>query len=571
MYWQLASFSKWAHGVVPGKGTLADLRALADWCGSVQHDDVTYHGTEITVSVPSAVGRPDTHHWTHLFVWRSNPDTAVLPYTNIYTIDEIRQTGTKHYINCSFAAAWTEQINRGGRSQVTELLTSRYSITDDPRSMTAEPVIDALTTEQYAGAVMTMPTDWSLVYTCAVHPGTGEPIGTRPGDRIPTALKPNGVISPPYTLKHYYTGTKTGTEKIADLIADFGGIVADCGPAANRILRAQIVPTAWINAGGDSLMEQFQLFTGTERPGTTDIVTVVKSLVPNDPHYDQTNVITNHAAITSPGGDEKAYYYDAVTIVKVNGSEVAKIPRSTYPNAGLTIKAGYTVVNGLNFYCVCNDQNATRFALPMPEIVAYGDFYSEYVKQNQGVLTANGATATISVLGGLVAGVAGLATGNVAIGAAGIASAVTSGASYMAQQNKQMHNALTSGSLASSGSALSNADECTALLSLSSYRHQFEPARNYLRRYGYASTRWYDIMPQMPVNGRRNYTYVEGDLREFRWEYDSTVTLLDMTVTEREMYESLRDEIAHGVLYWHPVIEAAWLVPGYVQGCNNPY
>lgn len=579
MWYILAQIRHYTSDVVP---SVSWSNLLADATRSpVFSDDTLKRGEEVVVYAPSTV---TAKYWTHLFIFAQDPDITIATYgkayANVYDVESVRMNASQSYVTASYNAAWTYALNQNQNYHCT-LVTDRLSVTDDipavpvqipRRSTTVEPLLEGCSIRKTNIFDMADPgshsgsqAGWTLVVTCAVHPLDGTPIGStyrqHGEDQPPSELEYNGIISPPYALAcEPPVGWHTEEELIADLIADFNLMVEEAGEGARRMLRAQLVPTSWIKTVGDHWTLKLGRIDGDLIWGR-QVKYVAACDTMREVFADRIDPITSLNLDI-----EKAHYYNRSYDIIVNGVKQATIPAVAVPRTGLQLAIGYTLSSGVSVYARANDVAATRVPIPVPEFVAWGDAYGDYVQRNEGIMQAQSATTAVGAVVGLSGVIGGLVTGNIPAVIGGVASLAAT-TTQIVSRDKQLDDAMHTSGVSSNGAALTNSDETTPWLRVALYAADTDEQKVILRRYGYSHR---GIYRNIPVLLRDNYTYVSGVLTGFGWEYDaSSLSVTDMTVTPKQHSEALSAALASGVLFWHPATATSY-EPGDVENVPNP-
>lgn len=498
---------------------------------SVTVDNATRMGTQLTLCAQ--------------LLWQGETPTPNIvtvednatPYRLWYFIDTWQLLTRETFrLTATYSAALTTLHNGIGINAVC----SRFSEGDGQRpSITAEPLLDTMppyyrkppftlsdfNNQSNVGIVVTMATDTQ-----------GRPFNTIPTEwGRPVFAAPTPMNSrQPEPISFLLTGLSS------DLIFDeaiesLRLLVSDAGTNANTIQRVQIVPKP--------LIRTLDTVTFLNRPqeGSTDVFVAVlgKAVI----GCEGTLIYTH----TPPELDYmKAQYSGANIIIHSWGSEIAQIPVSTFQTS---IGFAYSLSNGINpFLTIAAGAGAMPSQVPvtLPDISVIGDYYTAWYNANKDQILTQGATAALSVAGSIA-----LAVGAVASGGSLLAPALAVGASALnavntgLALNKSLKDASDAKQVIGTSPTLPYTNtEASEFLSISEPTVPYNDRRAVCSRFGYASSKILEKLPDYADSPRRVQCYVAGALQTTSFKPNGVVSVTDHN-------NALAAELASGFTIWY--------------------
>ena len=488
-------------------------------------DNATRMGTQITLCAP--------------LLWQGETPTPNIvtvednaaPYILWYFIDTWQLLTRETFrLTATYSAALTTLHNGIGINAVC----SRFSEGDSQLpSVTAEPLLDEIP-PYYVGPPFTLSKfnnqdGIGLVVTMTTD-AYGRPFNDLPPEVTPPVFD---TTAPMNSRQPEPISFLLVTPKFDEALVSLRKLVQSVGTNSNIIQRVQVAPKALLH--------------------TLDTETCLNYPPPGESAYLIFGKAVCGGALTHlytyvplTADYMKAQYSGANIIIRSWGSEIAQIPITPH---GVIVRFGYSLSNGLNpFLLVANGYSGQSVQVPitLPDITVIGDYYTAWYNANKEQILAQGATAALSVAGAIALAVGTIGSGGsllgpaLAVGASAL-SAVSTGLSL----NKTMDEASrtkqvigTSPTLAYTNTASSELLEIWAPLVL------YDARRSVCSRFGYASSKILEKLPDYDDSPRRVQCYVAGALQTTSFKPNGVISVTDHN-------NALAAELSSGFTIWY--------------------
>lgn len=498
---------------------------------SVTVDNATRMGTQLTLCA-SLLWQGETPTPNIVTV----EDNAT-PYRLWYFIDTWQLLTRETFrLTATYSAALTTLYNGIGINAVC----SRFSEGDGQLpSVTAEPLLDTMppyyrkapftlsdfNNQSKVGIVVTMATDTQGRLFNELPTEWGRPVIA-----APTPMNSR----PPEPMSFLLTGLSSDLT-FDDAIEDLRLLVRDAGTNANTIQRVQIVPKP--------LIRTLDTVTYLNHPpeGDTEVFVAVlgKAVVGSDG-----TLIYNY---TPPELDYmKAQYSGSNIIIRSWGAEIAQVPVSPYATL---IGFAYSMSNGINPFLTIDSGGSTtptQVPVTLPDITVIGDYYTAWYNANKEQILAQGATAALSVAGSIALAVGAVASGGsllgpaIAVGASAL-NAVNTGLAL----NKSLKDASNTKQVIGTSPTLPYTNtESAEFISISEPTVPYNDRRAVCSRFGYASSKILEKLPDYDDSPRRIQCYVAAALQTTAFKPNGVISVADHN-------NALAAELASGFTIWY--------------------